>query len=107
MATKGLTINSPGVPTELGKKTNTYVTVVEVDAQGKDDAGDNVIAVLYRLYESAAKYDAGDRPLLTAGFSHRATYSIAAATEISQTSIHQGLKAVLEGEGWTVTEVTE
>ena len=104
MATIGLKIESPGVPTDLGSLLNTFIQVVTVEAEGDDEDGDQVVSVLFDVYESRAKYDEGDRKLITAGFSQRRRYAVDAAIELSQTSIHQALKVVLEAEGYSVSE---
>lgn len=105
MATIGLKI-AEMTATELGNKSNTMWKVRSAEGVGNDGT-DKQINVIFDVYESRAKYDAGDNPLATAGVDHRRTLLLPVATESSETSLHQELKSVLEGEGKTVTEETD
>lgn len=105
MATIGLKIAEP-TATSLGNKSNTMYKVRVAEGMGNDGT-DKQISVIFDVYESRVKYDAGDAPLQTAGVDHRRTVSLPIATEISETSLHQALKTVLEAEGLTITEETD
>lgn len=105
MITIGLKITQ-SVPTNLGNKANTMFRTKSADGIGKDANGDSRVMVVFHVYESRAKYDAGDAPLSTAGFKQYREVIVAQGVEIGETSLHQSLKTVLEGEGYTVTEET-
>ena len=102
MATIGLKI-AEMTATELGNKANTMWKVRVAEGVGNDGT-DKQINVIFDVYESRAKYDAGENPLATAGVDHRRSLSLPIATESSETTLHQALKVVLEAEGKTVTE---
>ena len=105
MATIGLTI-AEAVPTNLGNATNTMFKIKSVEGAGNDGTN-KFLDIIFDVYESRAKYDAGDSPLQTAGVNHRRQVSLPIATEVSETTLHQALKTILEGEGLTVTEETQ
>lgn len=92
------------VATNLGNKSNTMIRVKDVPGSSRADNGDKVLSLSFNVYESRVKFDAGDDPLVTAGFSQAETITIDSATEVSTTSIHQALKPVMEARGFTVTE---
>jgi len=105
MITIGLKLTE-AVATNLGNKTNTMIRVKDVPGSSRAENGDKILNMSFDVYESRAKFDAGDDPLTTAGFSQAETITIAAATEVSTTSIHQALKPIMEARGFTVTEET-
>ena len=101
MATIGLSI-AEMTATNLGNKSNTLWKIRSAEGVGNDGT-DKSINIIFDVYESRAKYDAGDNPLMTFE-NQRRTLTLPVATETSKTSLHQALKAVLEAEGKTVTE---
>jgi hypothetical protein len=102
--TIGLTI-AENVATSIGGKTNTMWVIRSAEGAGNDGT-DKQINIIFDIYESRVKFDAGDAPL--GHFQNaRRTLSLPIATESSQTTLHQELKVVLEGEGFTVTEETQ
>lgn len=104
MATIGLKI-AEATATNLGNKSNTMWKIRVAEGQGNDGTNKQ-IGVIFDVYESRVKYDAGDDPLQTF-VDQRRTVELAIATESSETSLHQELKTILEGEGYTVTEETD
>jgi len=105
MATIGLT-HAEGLATEKGLSTSTMLKIKSVEGVGNDGTDKN-LNVIFDVYENRTQYDAGDAPLATAGVDHRRTVSMPVANEVSETSLHQALKTVLEGEGKTITEETD
>lgn len=103
----GLKLTGKTVPTNIGNVSGSMIRVKDVPGSSRGVDGDKVLNMSFDVYESRAKYDAGDDPLITAGFSQAEEITIAADTEVSTTSIHQALTPVMEARGFTVTEETD
>lgn len=104
--TIGLKISEP-IATNLGNKSNTMIRLKNIFGNGKDGDGNPLISVSFDLYENRIKYDAGDAPLITAGFPQTRSLVGNSGIELSETTLHQALKSKLETEGLTITEETK
>lgn len=101
--TIGLKI-AESVATSIGGKTNTMWSIFSAEGIGNDGTNKQ-IQVIFKVYESRAKYDAGDQPL-GVFINQRYNLELPIATESSQTTLHEALKVILEAEGYTVTDET-
>lgn len=100
----GLTLTGKTVPTNIGSVSGAMIRVKNVPGSSRNSEGDKTLDMSFDVYESRAKFEAGEDPLSTAGFSQAETVTIDVATEVSTTSIHQALKPIMEAHGFTVTE---
>jgi len=92
------------VATSLGYIANSFIQVQNVNNLKAVEDG-NSIRVSFPLYKSYAKYADGDSPLVTAGWSQVRNVIVPEGTEVSMTSVHEALKALLEEEGLTVISI--
>ena len=105
MITIGLTLTDKNIATELGLLASSFVTSKQFDGMPRTETH-KIGQTRIELFESRDAFLAGDAALKTLNFSHREILQIPIDTEISETTVHQALKNVLESKGFTVTEET-